>query len=102
MTPPSSQPGSTGEGSENPGSSPGVSQATLTQMIAQSLGLAAQNAVIAQQQGTILHQAVTSLGIAQLYSSPQSSKADESLTKTLEQIKKVAEAFKNQGSGQGT
>lgn len=90
----------TDEGSENPGSSPGMSQAMLSQIIAQSLGLAAQNAVVAQQQGIILHQAATSLGITQLYSSTQGSAADQNLTKTLEQIQKVAEFFKNQGSGQ--
>lgn len=90
----------TDEDSQSTGSSPGMSQAMLSQIIAQSLGLAAQNAVVAQQQGTILHQAVTSLGIAQLFSSPQSSTADQNLTKTLEQIQKVADFFKNQGSGQ--
>ena len=101
MAEPQNQPKSgTDEDSQSTGSSPGMSQAMLSQIIAQSLGLAAQNAVVAQQQGIILHQAATSLGITQLYSSTQGSAADQNLTKTLEQIQKVAEFFKNQGSGQ--
>jgi hypothetical protein len=83
--------------------SPATSQANLNQMISQSLGLAVQNAVVAQQQGTILHQAATSVGITQLYSIAQGTNADQNLqnlTKTLEQLQKVAEIFKNQGSSQ--
>ncbi|NEO98211.1 MAG: hypothetical protein F6K58_05860 [Symploca sp. SIO2E9] len=89
------------EESQPAGNSPAQSQANLNQLVAHSLGLAVENAVAAQQQGFILQQAATTIGIAQLYSNTQGSAADQNLLKTLEQIQKVAETFKDQGSSQG-
>ncbi len=62
----------------------------LQQMIAASLGMASQSAVLAQQQANILHQAVTTLGIEKLYSSGPSG-TSSSFDQTLEQLKKVME-----------
>ncbi len=62
----------------------------LQQMIAASLGMASQNAVVAQQQANILHQAVTTLGIEKLYASGPSA-TSSSFDQTLEQLKKVME-----------
>lgn len=50
------------------GDSPALSLSNLYQMISQSLGLAAQNAVTAQQQTNIIHQATTTQGVSLLYS----------------------------------
>lgn len=72
------------------GNAPATAASSLDQMIAASLGLAAQNAVLAQQQANILHQAATSVGIEQIYASGPSNVSD-SFDKTLEQLKKVME-----------
>lgn len=50
------------------GDSPALSLSNLYQMISQSLGLAAQNAVTSQQQTNIIHQAATTQGVSLLYS----------------------------------
>lgn len=100
-------PNSNGETPENSNgetpaalNSPAQSQGNLNQLIAQSLELAAQNAVVAQQQGNILHQAATIVGITQLYSSTLGSTVDQNLLNTLEKIQEVAEILKNQDSSQ--
>lgn len=46
---------------------PAIAMANLYQATGQALGLAAQNAVIAQQNATILMQATTTQGVALLY-----------------------------------
>lgn len=81
-------------------SSPAQSQANLNQLIAQSLALAAQNAAVAQQQGNILHQAATIVGITQLYSSTLGSTVDKNLLDILEQIKEVAKILNKEDSSQ--
>ncbi len=82
------------------GNAPAKALSSLEQMIASSLGLAAQNAVLAQQQGNILHQAVTTLGIEQLYSvGPSSSKVSDTLNKTIEQLQKVINLVQDPKNG---
>ncbi len=48
--------------------SPAMSLSNLYQTISQSLSLSAQNAVTAQQQSNIVHQAATTQGVSLLYS----------------------------------
>lgn len=48
--------------------SPALSLSNLYQMVSQSLGLSAQNAVMSQQQTNIIHQAATTQGVSVLYS----------------------------------
>ena len=84
-----------GQDGGSTGSAPATALANLEQMIASSLGLAAQNAVLAQQQANILHQAVTTQGIELLTSS-----GSDSFDKTLEQLKQVMELAKESGNGQ--
>jgi hypothetical protein len=50
------------------GDAPAQSLSNLYQTISQSLSLAAQNAVTAQQQTNIIHQATTTQGVSLLYS----------------------------------
>lgn len=50
------------------GDAPALSLSNLYQVISQSLGLAAQNAVFAQQNSNIVHQAVTTQGVNLIYS----------------------------------
>ena len=50
------------------GDSPAMSLSNLYQTISQSLSLSAQNAVTAQQQSNIVHQATTTQGVSLLYS----------------------------------
>ena len=50
------------------GDSPALSLSNLYHIVSQSLGLAAQNAVFAQQQGNMIHQATTTQGVNLLYS----------------------------------
>ena len=78
------------------GNAPATAASNLEQMIASSLGLAAQNAVLAQQQANILHQAMTTLGIEQLYAvGSSSSKINDSFEKTIEQLKQIMELSKS-------
>ncbi len=49
------------------GDSPALSLSNLYQMISQSLGLAAQNAVFTQQHSNIIHQATTTQGVNLIY-----------------------------------
>ncbi|GBF82096.1 RebB family R body protein [Aphanothece sacrum] len=77
------------------GNAPATALSSLEQMISSSLGLAVQNAVLAQQQGNILHQAVTTLGIEQLYAVTSSSSAvSDTFQKTIDQLKQVMELSK--------
>jgi len=50
------------------GDSPALSLSNLYQIVSQSLGLAAQNAVMGQQQSNVIHQAATTQGVSLLYS----------------------------------
>lgn len=50
------------------GDSPALSLSNLYQVISQSLGLAAQNAVFAQQHANVIHQAATTQGVNLIYS----------------------------------
>ena len=50
------------------GDSPAMALSNLYQTISQSLSLSAQNAVTAQQQTNIIHQATTTQGVSLLYS----------------------------------
>jgi len=49
------------------GDAPAQAMGSLYQTIGQSIGLAAQNAVTAQQQANVIHQAATTLGVTLLY-----------------------------------
>ena len=49
------------------GDSPALSLSNLYQIISQSLGLSSQNAVMAQQQSNIIHQASTTQGLNLIY-----------------------------------
>ncbi|MGK7941422.1 MAG: RebB family R body protein [Crocosphaera sp.] len=50
------------------GDAPAMAMSNLYQTMSQSLSLAAQNAVTAQQQSNIVHQAATTQGVSLLYS----------------------------------
>jgi hypothetical protein len=50
------------------GLAPAQASAALYQSMANSAGLAAMNAVMAQQQSNIIHQTATSLGVSMIYS----------------------------------
>jgi hypothetical protein len=50
------------------GDAPAQSLSNLYQTISQSLSLSAQNAVNAQQQANVIHQATTTQGVSLLYS----------------------------------
>ncbi len=50
------------------GDAPAQAMANLYQSIGSSIGLAAGNAVTAQQQANIVHQAATTMGVTLLYS----------------------------------
>lgn len=85
------------------GNAPATSVSSLQQMIASSLGLAAQNAVLAQQQANILHQAVTTLGIEQLYSVGSSpSKGSEALEETIKQLQDIMALTKDSSQPEET
>ena len=58
------------------GDSPALSLSNLYQMVSQSLGLAAQNAVMAQQQSNIIHQATTTQGVDLIYAVDTEAVAD--------------------------
>ena len=58
------------------GDSPALSLSNLYQMVSQSLGLAAQNAVMAQQQSNIIHQATTTQGVNLIYAVDTEAVAD--------------------------
>ena len=49
------------------GDAPAQAMGSLYQAIGQSIGLAAQNAVTAQQQANVIHQAATTMGVTLLY-----------------------------------
>lgn len=50
------------------GDSPALALSNLYQAISQSMALAAGNAVTAQQQANVIHQAATTMGVTALYS----------------------------------
>jgi len=56
--------------------SPALSLSNLHQMVSQSLGLSAQNAVMSQQQTNIIHQASTTQGVNLIYSVDTEAVAD--------------------------
>jgi len=60
------------------GDSPALSLSNLYQMVSQSLGLAAQNAVMAQQQSNIIHQAATTQGVNLIYAVDTAAVGDAS------------------------
>jgi len=60
------------------GDSPALSLSNLYQMVSQSLGLAAQNAVMAQQQSNIIHQASTTQGVNLIYAVDTAAVGDAS------------------------
>ena len=49
------------------GDAPAQAMGSLYQAVGQSIGLAAGNAVTAQQQANVIHQAATTLGVTLLY-----------------------------------
>lgn len=49
------------------GDAPAMSMGNLYQIVSQSLGLSAQNAVFAQQQSNMVHQATTTQGVNLIY-----------------------------------
>ncbi|MEI6187437.1 MAG: RebB family R body protein, partial [Alphaproteobacteria bacterium] len=55
---------------------PAIAIGNLYQMISSSLGLSAQNAVMAQQQSNIIHQAATTQGVNLLYAVDTEAVAD--------------------------
>ena len=58
------------------GDAPAMAISNLYQMISQSLGLAAQNAVMSQQQSNIIHQASTTQGVNLIYAVDTAAVAD--------------------------
>jgi len=56
--------------------SPAIALSNLYQITSQSLGLAAQNAVMAQQQSNIVHQAATTQGVNLIYAVDTEAVAD--------------------------
>lgn len=73
-----------------------TSQANLGMIISQSLGMAAQNAVVAQQMGNILHSATTALGVDVIYSNTQkTTTSPKSLTQVLQDMQQAADTLKN-------
>jgi len=60
------------------GDAPALSLSNLYQMVSQSLGLAAQNAVMAQQQSNIIHQASTTQGVNLIYAVDTAAVGDAS------------------------
>ena len=56
--------------------SPAMALSNLYQMISQSLGLSAQNAVMSQQQSNIIHQASTTQGVNLIYAVDTEAVAD--------------------------
>jgi hypothetical protein len=60
------------------GDAPALSLSNLYQMISQSLGLSAQNAVMAQQQSNIIHQASTTQGVNLIYAVDTAAVGDAS------------------------
>jgi len=57
---------------------PAIAIGNLYQMISSSLGLSAQNAVMAQQQSNIIHQASTTQGVNLIYAVDTAAVADAS------------------------
>jgi hypothetical protein len=55
---------------------PAIAMGNLYQMISSSLGLSAQNAVMAQQQSNIIHQASTTQGVNLIYAVDTAAVAD--------------------------
>ena len=58
------------------GDAPAMAISNLYQIISQSLGLSAQNAVMAQQQSNIIHQASTTQGVNLIYAVDTAAVAD--------------------------
>jgi len=60
------------------GDAPAIAISNLYQIISQSLGLSAQNAVMSQQQSNIIHQASTTQGVNLIYAVDTAAVADAS------------------------
>jgi hypothetical protein len=56
--------------------SPALALSNLYQIVSQSLGLSAQNAVMSQQQSNIIHQAATTQGVNLIYAVDTEAVAD--------------------------
>ncbi|MDJ0903676.1 MAG: RebB family R body protein [Xenococcus sp. MO_188.B8] len=76
-------------------SSGATSQANLSLITSQALGIAAQNAVVAQQMGNIMHSAVTAVGVGALFANTQTTTSPKSLTQVLQEVQNVIDALKN-------
>lgn len=72
-----------------------ASHANLSLITSQALGIAAHNAVVAQQMGNILHLAVTTVGVETLYCNTQTTTSPKSLTQVLQDMQKVIDTLKN-------
>ena len=66
--------------------SPAMALSGLYQMISQSLGLSAQNAVMSQQQANIIHQASTTQGVNLIYAVDTAAVADASAKISKEDV----------------
>lgn len=62
------------------GDAPAMSMGNLYQIVSQSLGLTVQNAVFAQQQSNMIHQATTTQGVNLIYAVDTSSVAPGTVT----------------------
>ena len=80
----------------SPDSTPdATSQANLSMVISHSLGIAAQNAVVAQQMGNVLHSAVTAVGVETIFSNTPTKTSPKSLTEALQEMQSVIDALKS-------
>ena len=75
-------------------SSGATAQANLSLITSQALGIAAQNAVVAQQMGNILHLATTTVGVESLFANTQTS-PPKTLTQVLQDMQQVIDTLKN-------
>ena len=66
--------------------SPAMALSNLYQMMASSLGLSAQNAVMSQQQANIIHQASTTQGVNLIYAVDTAAVADASAKISKEDV----------------
>ena len=71
-----------------------TSQANLSTVTSQALGMAAHNAVVAQQMGNILYTAVTAVGVEELYTSTQKAASLNSLTQVMQDMQKTLDMLK--------
>lgn len=86
------------DGSSGESNSGTTSQSNLSLIISQSLGIAAQNAVVAQQMGNVLHSAVAAVGVDALLS--QTTTSPKSLNQVLQEMQKAIDGLKNNGDSE--